>query len=115
METNQNPKDQPENDLSFNELRKANVARCEDAFHPVDSWSPTDWGCAMGGECGEALNLVKKARRGEKIPVEDIGKELADIVAYADLLAERLGIDLGRAVRDKFNEVSRRVNSDVRL
>ena len=41
--------------------------------------------------------------------------ELADVVIYADLLAERLGIDLGAAVRTKFNEVSDRRNIDIRL
>jgi NTP pyrophosphatase (non-canonical NTP hydrolase) len=101
--------------LSFAELRATNVRRCEQVFHPVAEWSPTDWACAMGGECGEALNLVKKLRRGEPIPVEEIGKELADLITYADLLAERLGIDLGAAVRAKFNEVSNRIGATVFL
>lgn len=97
--------------LNFAMLRQANVARCVDVFHAVNSWSPTDWACAMAGECGEACNLVKKLRRGEPVPEVDIGKELADVVIYADLLAARLGIDLGEAVRLKFNEVSERRNS----
>lgn len=101
--------------LSFFSFRAANVQRCEASFHMCDDWSPTDWATAMAGECGEACNLIKKLRRGEDIPVEQIGKELADLVTYADLLAHRLGINLGEAVRQKFNEVSKRVNSDVTL
>lgn len=101
--------------LSFDKLREANVTRCESAFHKCDDWSPTDWACAMAGECGEACNLIKKLRRGEDIENTDIGKELADIVIYADLLAKRLRLDLGECVREKFNEVSKRVNSDVTL
>lgn len=101
--------------LSFDELRVANVTRCEASFHPVADWSPTDWACAMAGEVGEACNLVKKLRRGEPIPLADIGDELADVVAYLDLLAARLGIDLGGAVARKFNSVSQRVGSDLRL
>ena len=104
--------------LSFEKLRKENVERCESAFHPINHWSPTDWACAMAGEAGEACNAVKKLRRHadgtntakdpatEAECVAAIGKELADTVIYADLLAARLGINLGEAVREKFNAVS---------
>lgn len=44
-----------------------------------------------------------------------IADELADLVIYADLLAERLEIDLGAAVVRKFNKVSERVGSNIRL
>ena len=42
-------------------------------------------------------------------------KEFADIVTYLDILAMRAGIDLGKATMDKFNEVSKRVGSTVRI
>lgn len=84
--------------------------------------------CALAGEVGEACNLIKKLRRldGKKkvanTPedpgeiIADIGKELANAVAYLDLLAARLGLDdLGELYRDKFNEVSERNNCDIRL
>jgi len=101
--------------LDFDELRIANEQRCAELFHPIEDWSPTDWGCAVAGEVGEACNLIKKLRRGEAIPVEEIGKELADSVIYMDLLCTRLGIDLGEAVRSKFNEISDRRGSKVKL
>lgn len=101
--------------MNLRELNKANVQRCEASFHPLDSWSPTDWATAVAGETGEMCNLVKKMRRGEDIPIENVGKELADIVIYVDLLASRLGLDLSRCIVDKFNEVSVRVGSDVFL
>jgi NTP pyrophosphatase (non-canonical NTP hydrolase) len=81
----------------------------------------------MAGEVGEACNVVKKIRRIEngtntakdpqtfdacRIMLAD---ELADTIIYADLLAARLGIDLGEAVRNKFNEVSRRMNYSFSL
>lgn len=105
----------PSESLNFNELRRANVARAEAIFHPIDGWSPTDWACAAAGEMGEACNLIKKLRRGEDIPTNDIAMELADTVTYLDLLAARLGIDLGEAVRAKFNLVSQWYDTGVRL
>ena len=102
-------------DLSFNELRAANVTRCEQSFHGCDEWSPCDWMTAACGELGEAANLIKKMRRGEEIPIQQVAYEIADTVIYLDLLAHRLRIDLGAAVREKFDIVSKRVGSDVTL
>lgn len=114
--------------LDFSTFRHANVMRCVESFHPIASWSPTDWANAMAGECGEACNIVKKIRRlqtyGDVLPHSTPGyvqlrialaKELADTVTYADLLAARLGINLGMAVANKFNEVSDRVGSNIKL
>jgi NTP pyrophosphatase (non-canonical NTP hydrolase) len=101
--------------LSLAELRRQNVARCEESFYPLGDWSESDWATALAGEVGEAANLVKKRRRGEHIPASDVGKELADVVIYADLLAARMGIDLSAAIVQKFNEVSDRVASSRRL
>ena len=101
-------------ELTFNGLRKANVVRCESVFHLLNCWSPSEWACALAGEAGETCNAVKTLNRGDGT-VEAIAAELADTVIYADLLAARLGIDLGAAVRAKFNEVSEKRGSTVRL
>jgi NTP pyrophosphatase (non-canonical NTP hydrolase) len=101
-------------DLSFKELRKANVERCHESFHPVEDWSPTDWACALAGEVGEACHVVKRMRRGE-LTGGSLADELADIVIYADLMAERCDINLGDAIRRKFNETSEKVGSTVEL
>lgn len=115
--------------LDLHALRVANVARCEQSFGTCRDWSPADWSNAMAGETGELLeallplltranstcNLTKKWQRGDEVPLDTIGKEIADVVIYADLLAHRLGIDLAEAVRRKFNEVSARVGCDVLL
>jgi len=101
--------------LTFKQLRMANRTRCEGAFHPIEEWSPTDWACAAAGEMGELCNMIKKERRGEHADRLAMAHEIADTVIYLDLLAERLGIDLGVAVREKFNIVSERVGSKVRL
>jgi NTP pyrophosphatase (non-canonical NTP hydrolase) len=115
--------------LDLRELRKASVKRCEQSFGSCGDWSPADWSNAMAGEAGELLevllplitkvnsicNLTKKVQRGDEMSMEEIGKEIADVVIYADLLSHRLGIDLSDAVRKKFDEVSARVGSDVLL
>lgn len=114
-------------DLTFRMVRAANAQR-RDRWHTPDTepWTGADWGNAMGGECGEAQNVVKKLRRIETgLPnerdgsrdhlLEALGDELADTLIYADLLAYYYGIDLGAAVARKFNAVSIRQGFPDRL
>lgn len=102
-------------ELSFAAFAASNRVRCQQSFHAISGWSPTDWACAVAGEVGELCNLVKKHRRGEHVPVSDIADEAGDVVAYLDLLCQRFGIRLEDAVRDKFNRVSVRIGSGVIL
>ena len=102
-------------DVTFKDLSIANLKRLEATWHPLADFSDTDWACCVSGEWGEACELIKKRRRGETILTVEIAKELADTVIYLDLLAQRLGIDLGLAIMLKFNEVSKRVGSPVRI
>lgn len=111
--------------LTFNVLRDANTQRCKqfkDAkgrlSHPggVSDWMLSQWSNAVAGEVGEAANIIKKIERGDLTEEEArplLAKELADVQIYLDLLAARAGVDLGRATRHKFNEVSRRVQAAV--
>jgi NTP pyrophosphatase (non-canonical NTP hydrolase) len=114
--------------LTFEELRAANVARLPlfknsqglPAHSKPDGsdWSDAQWLGAVLGELGEYANLRKKYDRGDIGPVtflDEAAKELADIQTYLDILAFRLGIDLGAATRAKFNQVSKRVQADVFL
>lgn len=101
--------------LTFERLRTINRVRCENVFHPIAEWSETDWMCAAAGEMGEAANKIKKRRRGEEVSIDDVIDELADAVIYADLLATRMGACLEDGIRRKFNEVSARRGSDLRL
>lgn len=102
---------------SFNRLRDANVRRTADSYRPVSDWSPTDWACAAAGEMGEVCNLIKKLRRseGDGVEMADVADEMADVIIYLDLLAYRLTIDLGAAVKRKFNKTSDEVASSVKL
>lgn len=106
--------------LDISLFTELNRKRCDENFHLVNDWSPTDWGCALGGECGELLNFLKKMRRNEDgkitslVTFEDIKKEVGDIFAYLNLLCIRLNINMEDAIIDKFNEVSDRVGSSIK-
>ena len=116
------------NGLTFNALRSANKARLpqfknskgEPAHSQPDGsdWALSTWCNAVLGELGEAANLIKKIERGDitlNEAREALGKEFADVVTYLDILAFRAGVDLGRTTMDKFNEVSVRIGSTIRL
>ena len=112
------------NTLTFTELRDANVIRCE-RWHPngITSWSTSDWMTAIVGELGEAASLIKMRNRerdgltGNKFSPtqEQIAHEVADVAIYLDLFAAAQGIDLGEAIREKFNIVSERNGFPDRL
>ena len=124
--------------LTFNTLRGANKARLpefknkhgQQAHSEPDGsdWSPAQWLQAVVGELGEYANMRKKYERGDLTAEEfavGAAKELADIQTYLDILALRAldlpgrphptGIDLGKATEAKFNEVSERVGSRIRI
>lgn len=121
--------------LSFDTLREANSLRLPQFKNakglPAHSepdgsdWIPEQWSNAALGELGEAANILKKLGRGDytlderpkefegDTVQERLAKELADTITYVDLLAKRVGVNLGDAVASKFNEISRRVKAEV--
>ena len=114
--------------LNLDALRDANKARLptfknargEPAHSEPDGsdWCLAQWCNAVTGELGEAANLIKKIERGDMTLDEArpaLAKEFADVLTYLDILAFRAGVDLGAATVEKFNEVSIRVGSPVRL
>lgn len=108
-------------DVTFREFSQTNRSRVE-RWHPgfpEDAWTGADWSNAMGGEAGEAQNVVKKLRRAEldlrgaddPTPPELLAKladEIGDVIAYADLLAQFYGLDIQECAVNKFNRVSDR-------
>lgn len=114
--------------LDFYTLRQANIARLpefknkhgEPAHSKADGsdWSPAQWLEAVVGELGEYANKHKKFVRGDFTKGEfdkEAADELADVLIYLDLLAFQLGIDLGKATIKKWNEVSARVGTNLRI
>lgn len=105
--------------LRFSVLRSANVLRLEAGKYELcKTWTPAHWMQALTGELGELANILKKVDRGD-FPVDtvqqDLANELADVQTYLDILAFKLGIDLGDATIHKFNIVSERIDSPLRI
>ncbi len=113
--------------LDCGTFSEANRRRCAESFYPIESRSLLYWATAVSEEAGEICRGVKRffdRRYAEHRHPEDnlsederayLKKEIADVVMYLDLLAARAKIDLGEAVREKFNEVSDRVGSPIKL
>jgi NTP pyrophosphatase (non-canonical NTP hydrolase) len=118
---NENPQEKTMSEhLTFEQLRKASYERATSAFgheEGLTDWSPAGWSNAMAGEAGETCNLTKKILRDglDSVDPEDLGDEIADVVVYADLLATRMGFRLEDLVRRKFNKVSVRKDTVIRL
>jgi len=90
-------------------LRDANAAR-QAEWDPAGQLRLAFTLIELGGEVGEALNLVKKLERerlglmGSRATLGQLAEELADVVICADLAAMRLGApayNLGELRRPK--------------
>jgi NTP pyrophosphatase (non-canonical NTP hydrolase) len=102
---------------TIREWQRTNAERNKSAFGQCADWGPTDWGCALGGETGELLNLLKKWRRDGPSPalLDAIQGEIGDVNAYTALIAEHFGLDYSDCSTTKFNEVSDRIGSPLKF
>ena len=100
--------------LTFRELREANAAR-QLEYPTKTPFTTSYWLIAITGELGELCNFIKKQDRDGKDYSIEIAKEIADIQIYLDLLANHIGLDMEQAIKQKFNEVSDRIGSKVKL
>ncbi len=110
--------------ISIRDFHEANERRRRSSSSggTESTWNLTDWTNELCGEAGELANLAKKVRRARPYQdptleqaMPDLAKEIADVVICASLVAGYLGIDLEKAIREKFNIVSDRMGSDIRL
>lgn len=108
-------------ELTLSELRDANKIRAAEWMKGDERDNALFRAVELGGEVGEALDAVKKHERylmnvkGGVYGKQSIAEELADVVICADRLAEIYGIDLGSAIRSKFNKTSERYALETRL
>lgn len=99
------------------DLRLRNPERCKVFGHSVKEMPLAFWSTAVAGECGEMCNIIKKKLRGDVIKDfhGQVGREAADIVIYLDLLCTFMGISLEEFIILKFNEVSEKSGSLIKL
>jgi NTP pyrophosphatase (non-canonical NTP hydrolase) len=101
-------------------LRGANLAR-QAEWDTEGQITLSYRGNELAGEVGEACNIIKKLERermgikGSRASLADLAEELADVIICADLIALQLGIDLDRAVAEKFNKTSEKVGLATRM
>ncbi|MFD1693905.1 MazG-like family protein [Roseibium aestuarii] len=106
--------------LTFDKLRQAN--RTRQGEWPGDDRADLAFrALEVAGECGELSEAVKKYLRAERgirgstASLDDIADEMADVIIALDLLAGHLGVDLGAAVRAKFDKTSAKYGLETRL
>lgn len=105
----------------LDKLRIANDSRQVQWENAQEKLSLSYLGNAIAGEVGEACNVIKKLEReqlglrGSKASVSDLADELADVIIYIDILASRCDIDLGEAIRSKFNKTSEKYGLGTRI
>jgi len=109
-----------ERGLSLEVLRSANQRRQKE-WDQKDVIDLSYRGNELAGEVGEACNVIKKLERerlgigGSRDTIEHLAEELADVIICADLIAMKIGIDLGAAVVAKFNKTSEANRLSTRL
>ena len=105
--------------LNFKNFQEINSERNKIAYDgDCVLCTPSQWLQALVGELGEYANFRKKFERksiSEDTFLTEAKKELADVVCYLFLLASSLDIDLESATIDKFNEVSDRIGSPIKI
>ena len=105
--------------MSFEILRAANAKRQKE-WDRDNQITLAYRGTELGGEVGEALNIIKKLERerlgikGSRATLSDLAEELADVIICCDLIAMATGIDLTEAVEKKFNKTSEKVGLETR-
>lgn len=90
-------------------------------WDPEGKLTPLFFGNELAGETGEACNIIKKIEReklgikGSTATIDDLAKELADVLICVANIAWSYNINLAQATKDKFNETSKKINLPVTL
>ncbi len=99
-------------------LQAPNAIRSKQLFE-MSVFNTPLWRFAFGliGEANEVAQDIRKLEEGreDKDYYSKIAEELRDVVIYADLIAQAIGVDLGECVVSSFNKVSERKDWPVKL
>lgn len=104
----------------FHWLREANIAR-DAQWNPKKLLSLSFRGNELGGEIGEAQNILKKLERerlglvGSRSTPAALAEELADGHICLDLIAMEFSIDSWKSIVQKFNKTSEERGLSIKL
>lgn len=103
--------------LTLGRISLENVVRSDTVWPQCREWDIDDWLLACLGELGEAANIAKKMKRDGMTPelMRKFHHEMIDLMTYCDLTIMMTGGVTERAYREKWNEVSERMNYPVRF
>jgi len=107
--------------MKLNQLRTANIERDIEWCNGAEPLNICFRATELSGEVGEACNIIKKIERerlglvGTRASMNELADELADVIICTDLIAMDLGIDLGEAVRNKFNATSEKYKLKTKI
>lgn len=106
-------------ELTFKRFSAANKERCEKDFNrPVGPATLIATSLGVAEECGEIIGAIRTfvgITTRKHVTIAEIGDELADCFSYLDLLASSLGLSFEECLIRKFNKVSERQGSKVKL
>jgi NTP pyrophosphatase (non-canonical NTP hydrolase) len=102
--------------MTFDEYQKKALTTA--IFHPDPLMDKTIWAMGISGEAGEVIEKWKKivAYKEGKVSEEDlqeIKKELGDVVWYIALLAHSLGLSLDEVMQLNIEKLASRKKRNV--
>lgn len=106
-------------EMTFTEFSAAVRDRTLNDFHEkMDEAHASQFALGLGEEAGEVLGKTRALlgfTKRKNVTAQDVADEIGDVLCYADCLAQAFGLRLEDCARDKFNAVSERCGSPVRL
>jgi NTP pyrophosphatase (non-canonical NTP hydrolase) len=93
--------------MDFNEFQE----ECKQTANPHMEWQQANLNWALGicGEAGEYSEIIKKdAFHGKVMNLDDVRKELGDVLYYVAMAAANLGIDLGDIAQANVDKLRKR-------
>ncbi len=104
--------------LDLNNFSYLNRKRCDEVYWPLVDCDLATLKDKINDEMHELHVEIYNCQVwdgcGEE-PCIALGKEIADVVTYLDLLAQRVGLNLSDILVQKFNEVSDRKKTNIKI
>lgn len=94
-------------DETIQKIRDFNAERDWDQFHTPENLAKSV--CIEAGELLECFQWSTDPRDGD---TEHVGEEIADVLMYLTMLADKMGFDLDDIVTDKLKKNARRYPVD---